>query len=224
MVKVSYFIKDIPPKLSVPLTLEKPQIYYGEETDTYVITNTQLPEFDYPKGNTNVTTHYQGAGGIPIKNGMRKLFLAIRLRNFEIVFTNYLNADSRLMIYRSIVERVPNLMPFLTYDPEPYLVVFQGRLYWIIDAYTVSDSFPYSTPYRNQYNYTRNSVKTTVYAYNGDVSFYIMDSEDPLLRTYGRMFPARSRKSVRCLRVFSCISDIPCTCSPCRPNSMKPTI
>jgi uncharacterized membrane protein (UPF0182 family) len=195
----TFFVKDIPPKISVPLKIEQPQIYYGEETDPYVITNTKLPEFDYPKGNTNVTTHYQGTGGIPIKNGLRKLLLAIRLRTFEIVFTNYLNPDSRLMIYRNIMERVPKLMPFLQYDPDPYLVVFDGKLYWIIDAYTVSDSFPYSTPYRNQFNYIRNSVKITVDAYNGDVSFYIMDKEDPLLRTYGKIFP----------RSFKDISEMP---------------
>lgn len=185
----TFFIKDIPPKISVPLTLERPEIYYGEETNLPVIANTKLPEFDYPKGDANVTTHYQGTGGIPIKNGMRKLLMAIRLRTLEIVFTNYLKPDSRLMIYRNIMERVPKLMPFLMYDPDPYLVVSGGKLYWIIDAYTTSDSFPYSTPFQNQYNYIRNSVKITVDAYTGDVTYYIMDKNDPLLKTYSRMFP-----------------------------------
>jgi uncharacterized membrane protein (UPF0182 family) len=189
----TFFIKDIPPKISVPLTLDRPQIYFGEETDPYVIVNTKLPEFDYPKGNTNVTTNYAGSGGIPIKNGLRKLLLAIRLRNLEIVFTDYLKADSRLMIYRNITERVPKLVPFLRYDPDPYLVVDGGGLHWIIDAYTTSASFPYSTPYQGQFNYIRNAVKVTVDAYTGDVVYYIMDREDPLLKTYGKMFPGTFR-------------------------------
>lgn len=183
------FIKDIPPKISVPLKLERPEIYYGEETTTYAIVNTKLPEFDYPKGDTNMTTRYQGPGGLPIKNPLRKLLFAIQLKSLEIVFTNYLTPDSRLMIYRSIQERVPKLAPFLDYDKNPYLVVHNGKLYWILDAYTTTDRLPYSAPYKDGYNYIRNAVKITVDAYTGDVQFYTIDKKDPLIATYSKIFP-----------------------------------
>ncbi len=183
-------VKDIPPKISVPLKLERPEIYYGEETIDYVIVNTEQHELDYPKGDTNEYTRYQGTGGIPIKNPLRKLLLAIRLRSLEIIFTRYLNPESRLMVYRSIQERVPKIAPFLKYDPNPYLVVYDGKLYWIIDAYTVTDRFPYSEPYlEGRYNYIRNSVKITIDAYTGDVSFYIIDKKDPIIETYSSIFP-----------------------------------
>ncbi len=182
-------VKDIPPKISVPLKLDRPEIYYGEETVPFVIVNTKLEEFDYPRGETNATTRYEGQGGLPIKNAFRKLLLAIQLKNMEIIFTRYLTPDSRIMLYRSIQERVPKLAPFLRYDPDPYLVVSNGKLYWIIDAYTVTDHFPYSTPSKDGYNYIRNSVKITVDAYNGDVSFYIIDKKDPIIATYNKIFP-----------------------------------
>ncbi len=182
-------VKDIPPKVSVPLKLDRPEIYYGEETLTYTIVNTQLPEFDYPKGDTNVTTRYAGPGGLPIKNSMRKFLLAIQLKSLEIIFTRYLNPDSRLMVFRSIQERVPKIAPFLRYDPNPYLVVYDGRLMWIVDAYTITNQFPYSQPHKDGYNYIRNSVKITVDAYNGDVNYYIIDQEDPLIQTYSKIFP-----------------------------------
>ena len=182
-------VKDIPPKVSVPLKLERPEIYYGEVTIPYVIVNTEQPELDYPKGDKNEYIKYQGTGGIPIKNGLRKLWLAIRLRSLEIIFTGYLNPTSRLMIYRSIQERVPKIAPFLRYDPNPYLVVDGGKLFWILDAYTTTNRFPYSEPYRDGYNYIRNSIKVTVDAYTGEVCFYIIDPDDPLLKTYSNIFP-----------------------------------
>jgi len=182
-------VKDIPPKISVPLKLDRPEIYYGEETVPFVIVNTKLEEFDYPRGETNATTRYEGLGGLPIKNSLRKLLLAIQLKNMEIIFTRYLTPDSRIMLYRSIQERVPKLAPFLRYDPDPYLVVSNGKLYWILDAYTVTDHFPYSIPSKDGYNYIRNSVKITVDAYNGDVAFYIIDKKDPIIATYSKIFP-----------------------------------
>jgi uncharacterized membrane protein (UPF0182 family) len=182
-------IKDIPPKISVPLRIDRPEIYYGELTIPYAIVNTKLAEFDYPAGETNATTRYQGPGGLPIKHSFRKLLLAIQLRSIEIIFTRYLNPDSRIMLYRSIQERVPKIAPFLRYDPNPYLVIHNGQLLWMIDAYTVTDQFPYSNPYRDGYNYIRNAVKITVNAYNGDVNFYVIDREDPLISTYSKIFP-----------------------------------
>jgi uncharacterized membrane protein (UPF0182 family) len=182
-------VKDIPPKISVPLELERPEIYYGELTSRYVIVNTQLAEFDYPTGEANATTRYQGPGGIPIKNSFRKLLLAIQLKDLEIIFTRYLNPDSRIMLYRSIQERVPKIAPFLRYDPDPYLVVYDGRLMYMWDAYTVTDQFPYSTPHPDRYNYIRNSVKITVDAYTGDVNFYVVNKKDPIIQTYSKIFP-----------------------------------
>jgi uncharacterized membrane protein (UPF0182 family) len=192
-------VKDIPPKISVPLKIDRPEIYYGEETDLYVISNTDQPELDYPKGDKNEYTKYQGTGGIPIKGGLRKLWLAIRLRSLEIIFTGYLKPTSKLMIYRSIQDRAPKIAPFLKYDPNPYLVVNDGRLFWLLDAYTVTDQFPYSEPHRDRYNYIRNSIKITVDAYNGDVNFYVIDKKDPLIKTYSNIFPG----------MFKDISEMP---------------
>ncbi len=182
-------VKNIPPEMSVPLELDRPEIYYGEQSSDYVIVNTELAEFDYPEGDRNVTVRYAGTGGLPVGNAFRKFLFALQLRSFEIIFTGYLNPDSRVMLNRSIQDRVPKLAPFLRYDPNPYLVVSGGRLYWILDAYTTSDKYPYSTPHRDRHNYIRNSVKITVDAYTGDVSYYIIDQEDPVIRTYDKAFP-----------------------------------
>jgi uncharacterized membrane protein (UPF0182 family) len=194
-----FFIKDIPPKISVPLTIDRPEIYYGQETTEYVITNTKLPEFDYPKGELNATTNYTGTGGIPVKNAWRKLLFAIRVKDWQIIFTNYLNPDSKFMIYRDIQERVPKIAPFLQYDPNTYIVVNDGKLYWIMDAFTTTNMYPYSVPSPDGYNYIRNSVKITVDAYNGDVNFYVVDPSDPLIQTYQKIFPG----------MFKDISEMP---------------
>jgi len=192
-------VKDIPPKFSVPLKLDRPEIYYGEGTVPYVIVNTDQPELDYPKGDSNEYTSYGGTGGIPIKNGLRELWLAIRLRSLEIIFTGYLNPTSRIMVHRSIQERVPKIAPFLKYDPNPYLVIHDGKLSWLLDAYTTTDRYPYSSPYKDGYNYIRNSIKITVDAYTGDVCFYVIDPDDPLIMTYSNIFPG----------MFKDISEMP---------------
>ncbi len=192
-------IKDIPPKISVPLKIDRPEIYYGEETTSYVIANTRIPEFDYPKGNDNVTTHYSGTGGLEVKNGFRKFLFAVKFMSTDILFTNYVSPKSRIMIYRSIQERVPTIAPFLTFDNNPYIVVSGGRLYWIVDAYTKTDKFPYSNIYKDGFNYIRNSVKITIDAYNGDVKFYIVDNKDPIIETYRKIFPS----------LFKDFSDMP---------------
>ena len=194
-----FIIKDIPPKISVPLTIDRPEIYYGQQTSSYVIGNTKLPEFDYPKGNDNVTAHYKGSGGIQIKNGWRKFLFALHFLSTDILFTNYITPDSRMMIYRNIQQRVPTIAPFLTYDQSPYVVVSGGRLYWIVDAYTKTNKFPYSNANQSGFNYIRNSVKITIDAYNGDVNFYIVDKKDPLIETYKKIFPS----------LFKDFSDMP---------------
>ena len=185
-----FLIKDIPPKVSIPLNIDRPEIYYGQGTTEYVVANTKLKEFDYPKGDANVFTTYQGSGGIEIKGFFRKLLIALRLKDWQILFTNYLKPDSKLMIYRSVQQRVPKIAPFLLYDPDTYMVVNDGRLYWIRDAYTTTNMYPYSTPTAEGYNYIRNSLKITVDAYNGNVSFYVIDKQDPLIQTYRKIFPA----------------------------------
>jgi uncharacterized membrane protein (UPF0182 family) len=194
-----FFIQDIPPKVSVPLALDRPEIYYGLQTSQYVVSNTKLAEFDYPSGSANVFTNYHGSGGIPVGGFGRKLLIALRLKDWQILFTNYLKPDSRLMIYRSVQQRVPKIAPFLLYDPNPYLVVNEGRLYWVRDAYTTTDMYPYSTPTAGGYNYIRNSLKITVDAYNGNVVFYVIDDRDPLIRTYRKIFPS----------LFKDISEMP---------------
>ena len=187
-------IKDLPPSFDADLKVERPEIYYGEKTDEYVLVKTKTEEFDYPRGEKNVYTIYQGAGGVPITSFIRRMLFALEFMDPQILFTTYLNPESRIMYNRRIDTRVASIAPFLDYDGDPYLVVSGGKLYWIQDAYTTSNMYPYS---RRSYkylknrklNYIRNSVKVTIDAYNGDVCFYIVDEKDPLVKTYARIFP-----------------------------------
>jgi uncharacterized membrane protein (UPF0182 family) len=188
------FVKDVPPSFEPDLKVERPEIYYGEKTEEYVLVKTRTKEFDYPKGDKNVFTIYQGTGGVPIKSFFRRLLFAIEFFDPQILFTGYLSPESRIMYNRRIGVRSRLIAPFLDYDSDPYLVVSGGRLYWIQDAYTTSDMYPYS---RRSYgrlgnkgvNYIRNSVKITIDAYNGDVVFYMMDEKDPIVKTYSTIFP-----------------------------------
>ncbi|MBA7650955.1 hypothetical protein ES703_58770 [subsurface metagenome] len=188
------FIKDLPPSFEPDLKVERPEIYYGEKTDEYVLVKTKAKEFDYPKGDKNVYTTYQGTGGVHIKSFPRRLLFALGFLDPQILFTAYLSPESRIMYDRQINRRAGSIAPFLDYDGDPYLVVSEGKLYWIQDAYTTSNMYPYS---RRSYkylknkklNYIRNSVKVTIDAYNGNVSFYMIDEEDPIVKTYSRIFP-----------------------------------
>jgi uncharacterized membrane protein (UPF0182 family) len=187
-------IKDLPPSFDADLKVEQPEIYYGEKTDEYVLVKTNTEEFDYPKGDKNVYTIYQGTGGVPITSFMRRALFALEFLDPQILFTTYLNPESRIMYNRRIDRRVRAIAPFLDYDGDPYLVLSGGKLYWIQDAYTTSNMYPYSRrSYKHlkdkRLNYIRNSVKVTIDAYNGDVSFYMVDEEDPLVKTYERIFP-----------------------------------
>jgi len=188
------FIKDLPPSFEVDLKLERPEIYYGEKTDDYVLVNTKTKEFDYPKGDKNVYTTYQGRGGVHVKSFVRRLLFALEFLDSQILFTTYLGPESRIMYNRRIDRRVGLIAPFLDYDGDPYLVISGGKLYWIQDAYTTSNMYPYSRRSRKHLknkglNYIRNSVKVTIDAYNGDVSFYMIDEKDPLVKTYSKIFP-----------------------------------
>ena len=187
-------VKDLPPSFEPDLKIERPEIYYGEKTDEYVLVKTKTEEFDYPKGDENVYTIYQGRGGVPIKSFFRRLLFAVEFLDSQILFTTYLSPESRIMYNRRIARRAGLIAPFLDYDGDPYLVVSGGKLYWIQDAYTTSDMYPYS---RRSYghlgnkglNYIRNSVKVTIDAYNGDVVFYVIDEKDPIVKTYSAIFP-----------------------------------
>jgi len=188
------FIKDLPPSFEPDLKVVHPEIYYGEKTDEYVLVKTKAREFDYPKGDKNVYTTYQGKGGIHIKSFFRRLLFAIEFMDPQILFTTYLSPETRIMFNRRINRRTNSIAPFLDYDNDPYLVLAEGRLYWIQDAYTTSAMYPYSRRSRGtfnhrQLNYIRNSVKVTIDAYNGDVVFYMMDEKDPIVKTYARIFP-----------------------------------
>jgi len=187
-------IKDLPPSFPADLKIERPEIYYGERTDAYVLVKTKTEEFDYPKGDKNVYTIYQGRGGVHIKSFARRLLFALEFSDPQILFTAYLTPESRIMYIRRIERRVASIAPFLDYDGDPYLVVSGGKLYWIQDAYTTSNMYPYSRRSRKhlknkKLNYIRNSVKVTIDAYNGDVSFYMIDEKDPLVKTYSKIFP-----------------------------------
>lgn len=188
-----YVIENIPPTSEYGLTVDQPAIYYGEKMPGYRIVSTGIKEFDYPKGNENVYTRYQGKGGIPLNSFWKRILFAWTQSDINILLTSYLDPHSRIQIWRKIKERVATIAPFLELDEDPYLVLSEGRLYWIQDAYTVSDGFPYSEPYQQSVfkslNYIRNSVKAVVDVYEGTVLFYVMDPEDPVLRLYRQAFP-----------------------------------
>lgn len=177
------------------LRVTRPQIYYGQRTDTDVYVRTRQREFDYPQGETNTTTTYEGTGGIVMGNLFHRLLLAWAFNDLaKLPFSDDIQADSRALLRRNISARVQTLAPFLIYDDDPYIVVGDdGRLHWIIDAFTASDFYPYSRHYNAQgrsANYLRNSVKVTVDAYEGTVRFYVFDPQDPLINTYRKVFPA----------------------------------
>ncbi|MDO5331129.1 MAG: UPF0182 family protein, partial [Bacillota bacterium] len=185
-------IQSIPPVSEVPeIQIERPEIYYGEKTNNYVIVNTKETEFDYPSGESNVYCNYEGEGGIPL-NFINRLLFAVREHSFKLLVSTNINSDSRIMIYRNIMDRVRKIAPFLTFDTDPYVVTVDGHIYWIIDAYTMSDKYPYSEPYysSSNINYIRNSVKVIVDAYSGETNFYICDDTDPVVLTYAKIYPA----------------------------------
>lgn len=186
-----FFIKNIPPDSNVDVEVTRPEIYFGEMTDDYVIVNTDTEEFDYPiGGNENAHTMYEGENGVKTGGLFRKIVFAFVMGDYKMLLANDLNRDSQILFYRNIKERVPKLAPFLRYDSDPYMVVAgDGSLHWMWDAYTVSDMFPYSEPFSGRNNYIRNSVKVVVNAYTGVVDFYIVDNTDPVIATYDKIFP-----------------------------------
>ena len=180
-------VKDIPPVGD--FNIELPQIYFGEKTNDYVIVNTKTEEFDYPMGDENVYGYYQGKAGVSIGSFIRRLVYAWQFGDINILISGELTTESRVLYYRNIRERVNHLAPFLKLDSDPYLVVMDGKLFWIQDAYTITDRYPYSEPLRGGLNYIRNSVKAVIDAYDGSVTFYITDPDDALIKTYQAIFP-----------------------------------
>ena len=180
-------VKDIPP--AGDFNIERPQIYFGEKTNDYVIVGTMTQEFDYPMGDENVYGYYQGKDGVSLGSSIRRLVYAWQFSDINILISGELTPESRVLYYRNIRERVNHLAPFLKLDNDPYLVVIEGRLFWIQDAYTTTDRYPYSEPIGDGLNYIRNSVKAVIDAYDGSVTFYITDPEDALIQTYQAIFP-----------------------------------
>lgn len=186
----SLFIKDIPPQSQIDMTISRPEIYFGELTNQYVVVNSDVEEFDYPKGDENMYTKYQGEQGVSLGSFMQRLLYAWYFGDIEMILSNYMLPESRLLYRRNIVERVKMLAPYLIFDSDPYMVVSEGKLLWMIDAYTTTDDIPYSEPYPGRrFNYIRNSVKVVVDAYEGTVDFYVADDTDPLILFYQSSFP-----------------------------------
>ena len=187
-----FYLKDIPPVATGGPPITEPRIYFGQGSPGYVIVKTDTPEFDYPKGKDNAYARYDGADGIPIGGiGWRALF-AWQMDDLNILLSDYITSESRILLHRNIKDRVGTIAPFLQLDRDPYVVISAGRLYWMQDAYTTSAWFPYAKPEPDagDLNYIRNSVKVVVDAYNGTVDFYVTDPADPIVATYRRIFPA----------------------------------
>ncbi|MFQ5577102.1 MAG: UPF0182 family protein [Anaerolineae bacterium] len=185
------WVEDLPPRSSIDLPISRPEVYFGENTGDYVFVNTGEKEFDYPGvGDEAVYTTYGGTGGVRLDNYLKRLAFAFRLTDSNIVLSRDITVQSKVLLNRNVRARAQELAPFLNYDEDPYIVIGQdGKLYWILDAYTTSNLYPYSERVGNRINYIRNSIKVVIDPYNGDVSFYLFDPTDPLAQTYGRIFP-----------------------------------
>ena len=186
-------VRDIPPQTDEPsLEIQRPEIYFGESEANYVIVGTMEDELDYPQGDTNKYTRYEGTAGVQLKNVWRRSMFSARYGDLPILISRSINGDSRILMHRPVRERILTVAPFLWLDEDPYMVIVDGRLFWIQDAYTYSDRYPYSAPVEwpgRDVNYLRNSVKIVVDAYNGDMTFYVADSEDPVVQTFAGVYP-----------------------------------
>ncbi|KZL88415.1 UPF0182 family protein [Clostridium magnum] len=182
-----FVIKDMPPQNSTNIDLENSRIYFGEKTDDYAIVNTKMNEFDYPKGGDNQTNKYDGKAGIKM-SFMSKILFAANQGDLNFLLSRDITSESKILINRNIVDRVKKIAPFLSYDSDPYIVISNGRLYWVIDAYTSSDKYPFSQIQSN-INYIRNSVKVVIDAYDGNTDFYLVDKNDPIAISYSKIFP-----------------------------------
>jgi len=191
------FLRDIPPVTQyTELTIEQPGIYFGEATDNYIIVGTEVDEFDYPQEDSVggvVNTRYKGSDGVGIGSFFRRLAFALRYGEIPILVSDSIQPESRILYHRNIQDRVERIAPFLWYDADPYPVILDGRIYWIQDAYTISERYPYSRPWASDLNYIRAAVKVVIDAYEGTTTFYIVDETDPIVQVYARIFPALFR-------------------------------
>ena len=187
-----FYIKDIPPQSPIGFRIDRPELYYGLLASQYVIVKTRSKELDYPQGDQNVYTNYGGRGGVALTAPLAKLAFATRFGASQMLLSNDVTAESRVMFYREVRERVAHIAPMLSFDHDPYLVLAGGRLFWIVDAYTTTSGYPYSRPSAGV-NYIRNSVKVVVDAYNGSTVFYVVDPKDPLVGVYQEIFPGLFR-------------------------------
>ena len=196
-----FTLSNMPIESTAPeLKVTRPEIYFGQNTDSIVYVKTKQKEFNYPQGDENNYTVYEGTGGIPFGNGFRRMLLAWAFDDLsKLPFSDDITAESRALINRNILQRVQKLAPFLVYDEDPYIVVSNdGRLFWMMDAFTESDAYPYSRHHiagRRRVNYIRNSVKVVIDAYNGTTDFYVFDTEDPIINAYRKAFPALFRNA-----------------------------
>ncbi len=195
-----FLIGDVPPRISsdvstesanTDLAIKEPRLYFGEDTRDYVIVDTGIKEFDYPAGEKNATYEYKGAGGVEIGSLFRRIAWALRLSSSQVLFSEYVRPESRVLLRRDLTSRLEELAPWLRYEDDPYPVLTQGRLVWVVDAYTDSNMFPYSErlPGGGE-NYLRNSVKVTVDAFTGETTFYAYDPKDPVLQAWRDIFPS----------------------------------
>ncbi len=187
-------VKDIPPSTDWPeIKIEQPRIYFGELTDDYIVVNAEgIDEFDYPSGNVNKFYRYEADSGIQLKNGLRKGIAAVHTGSTKMLFSHYVSKESRLIIRRQILERIKLVAPFLVIDDDPYPFVENGRLYWMASGITHSDRYPYSEYgwlQGQRVNYVRDSVKIITDAYSGEMWLYIIDEDDPVVRTFSKIFP-----------------------------------
>lgn len=184
-------IGNIPPESSVDeIQITRPEVYFGELSNEYVIVGTDEDEFDYPSGESNEYTRYEGDAGIEM-NFFNRLVFAAKEGSVKLLVSSNIDSNSKIIIHRNVMDRVRTIMPYLSYEDDPYMVTVDGKLYWMVDAYTESANYPYSQPFDEEKgtNYIRNSVKVVVDAYNGDVDFYIVDENDPIAATYAKIYP-----------------------------------
>lgn len=183
-----FTIKDIPIKNNTDIKIDNPRIYFGEKTDDYAIVDNTLGEFDYAENTGNKTNNYEGTAGIKMTMANKILF-ALNQGDMSFLLSKNITADSKILINRNVMDRVKKIAPFLTYDSDPYIVLSGGKVYWVIDAYTTSDRYPYSQPDESGVNYIRNSIKVVVDAVNGTSNFYVVDKNDPIAASYQKIFP-----------------------------------
>ncbi len=219
-----FWVRDLENATEFPeFRLDRPQIYFGELTSNYVVVRTTAEEFEYTSDTNRIVTRYRADRGVPIYGFFRKLIYAVTFKDKTILFSKYYTPESRILYRRQILERVNHIFPYLEYDNDPYITVIGGKLYWIIDAYTISDRFPLAQRFSTalgEINYLRNSVKVVVDAYTGDVFYYIVDKQDPIALAYRSIFPELFSTEVppefeEHFRypgtVFRILSDILCT-------------